>query len=486
MPLKIALVNPVGFKSLSEAGPHLGLAYLAGACRNAGHALRVFDLNHPLSQDESEAARTIAEWTPRIVGLTATSFNVQAARRFAALVRAMLPDAFVIAGGVHPTLAAEHFLSSADGAFDCVAIGEGEVTLVELAACLEGGGNPEKLPGLAFWDADGFRLTPPRRPADLDALSAPDFDGFEPKPDLESWYPVVTSRGCPHACAFCVSKTFWKRSFRARDAASVVDEIRGARARYGSRSIRIYDDNFALDRTRALEICASLRHEGGDLSLVNGVRADSVDDALVAALVEAGLDFTMLGVEDGNPETFEKIGKGETLGDIERAVAIFKRHGVRVEATMVIGLAGATFETTMRSLSFLEHLAIPGHWIVAVPFVGTELLAYAREHGRLLADPLDGFRESMVEHPPLIAFETPEFTHAERLAAYEKTNLVSRNYHFLARPGEDLADAAVRIAVMAQRLDPDSAARHAAAVARKFGLPQPVAPACADAAEVQV
>lgn len=486
MPLKIALANPVGFRSLSEAGPHLGLAYLGGACSEAGHAVRVFDLNHPLSPGEDEAARTIAEWTPRIVGLTVTSFNVQAAHRFGVLLRRMLPDAFMLAGGVHPTLAPEHFLSSGNRAFDCVAIGEGEVTLVELAACLEGGGDPEEVPGLAFLDADGFRLTPPRALACVDALAAPDFDVFEPQPDLESWYPIVTSRGCPHACAFCVSKTFWKQSFRARGAGSVVAEILGARNRYGSRSIRVYDDNFALDRARALEICASLRHEGADLSLVNGVRADSIDDALVAALVEAGLDFTMLGVEDGNPETFEKIGKGETLADIERAVGILKRHGMRTEATMVIGLEGTTFETTMRSLSFLEHLEVPGHWIVAVPFAGTALLDYARRYGRLFSDPLDGFRESMVEYPPLVAFETPEFTRAERLAAYEKTNLVSGNYHFLARTDEHLADAAERIAALARRLDPDNAPLHDAAVVRKFGLPQPTAPACADAGEVRI
>jgi len=472
MPLEIALVNPVGFRSLSEAGPHLGLACLAGACRRAGHRVRVFDLNHPLSGGEEERAGAIADWKPSIVGLTVTSFNAQAARRFALRLRALLPDAFIIAGGVHATLAAGRFLASCK-AFDCVCIGEGEQTLVDLADCIEAGGDPGKVPGLAFREGGGISLSPRREPADLDALAPPDFDVFEPPPDLSAWYPLITSRGCPHSCSFCVSKTFWRRRLRARSAAAVAAEVESAVERYGSQSIRIYDDNFALDRERAIAICKSLGRSapGKAVSLVNGLRADSVDDALVAALVEAGLDFAMIGVEDGHPETFERIGKGETLQDIERAVGVFKRHGVRVEGTMVIGLEGSTYRTTMRSLSFLEDLGISGHWIIAVPFVGTELLRYAAAHGRLLADPWEGFDRSMVDYPPLVAFETPEFPRGQRLAAYEKTNLLCGNYHFLAGAGEDLASAARRIVGTAARIDGANVARHAAAVAAEFGLP---------------
>lgn len=471
---KVALINPRGFGSISERGTHFGLGYLASVCRVHGHEVRVFAFDNMSAVEEASFYTAISNWQPLVVGMTIHSFNLSAAKDLAAQLRRTVDNVCIIAGGVHASSCAESFLRDMGGLFDAVCIGEGELTFPEIIACCEQGEFLESVQGLTLLRAGRIIKTAARQVIEqIDQLPFPDYAAFEPPVSLQERYPIVTSRGCPYGCIFCVSKTFWKRNLRARSPANVVAELRYAKDRYGFHELQIYDDNFTFDKERAIEICRAIVDEKlcVELSLMNGIRADSVDEELAEWLIRAGLKYLMIGVEDGNEATFNLLHKGETLDQITNAIQIFRKLGVCVEATMVIGLPETTFATTMRSLEFLKERDLQGHWIVAVPFWGTELYEYAHSHGRLLLDPRNGFAQSMVNYPPLIAFDTPEFTAEERLLAFETVNCMSENYHFLAGSNEELPRAAERISRRAAKIDPENAERHRRRIREVFCLP---------------
>ena len=115
---------------------------------------------------------------------------------------------------------------------DYAVIGEGEETIVELIAAIEGRGDLSQVKGIGYCENDKFLLTE-KRPEirNLDALPLPDYEGFDYDKFLDAaspgqqfyWdlfdhpreYPIVTSRSCPFPCTFCyhpIGKRYRQRS----------------------------------------------------------------------------------------------------------------------------------------------------------------------------------------------------------------------------------------------------------------------------------
>ena len=89
--------------------PPLGLAYLSAAIKARGHAVTLLDMQGLLMDSEALVGRLNAE-RPRVVGITAMTPTLPVALRVARLARASLPDAYIVLGGIHPTLDPEGVL----------------------------------------------------------------------------------------------------------------------------------------------------------------------------------------------------------------------------------------------------------------------------------------------------------------------------------------------------------------------------------------
>ena len=99
--------------------------------------------------------------------------------------------------------------------FDYGIVGEGEATIVEVANALSADRTPSNVPGVAFRENGEVRLAP-FRPAimNLDSLPFPAWDLLDGFPS--QYHPalfkyvrlpsthIVSSRGCPNKCIFCV------------------------------------------------------------------------------------------------------------------------------------------------------------------------------------------------------------------------------------------------------------------------------------------
>ena len=103
---------------------------------------------------------------------------------------------------------------------------------------------------------------------------------------------LITSRGCPHQCAYCSAHLVMGNSFRTRSPEAILEEMKDCRERYGIRVFDIEDDNFTFDQERAkrlLNLIIETFGEGSlELSAMNGVSFASLDKELLEIMKKAG------------------------------------------------------------------------------------------------------------------------------------------------------------------------------------------------------
>ena len=417
-----AKVLLIDVETVSNNVINIGLASLGAYLKQRGHEVRVLDLNNITVPGSRRARlRKALEWQPHVVGISvlpACTYTYGHALKTLRRARAQSgPDVLYVLGGIGVTVNPEHLLRGARGLADLGIIGEGEITLAEVVETYMRGGDPKTVAGTAYL-AGGELVRQPERPflKNLDSLPFSDFSIFDSVGDRMDEFPIMTSRGCPYNCIFCLNKILSKRTFRWRSARNVVDEIKEGKERYKYDAVYIWDDHFSLKRDRAEEICRMLIDEkvGIKYYLPDGIRADTVTPEFANLLKESGCAGVSIGFEDANPETFVHIKKGEKYEDIVNAIEALKAARVPVRASMVIGLPHTTYESTCVAMENLKKLKIHAEWYLATPFPGTELYDWVEKHGRWLDDPLSlralTFRR--------VVFDTPEFTRSERYRAF--------------------------------------------------------------------
>jgi len=392
-----SMLGRLGRQNLQHPTNLLGLAAELVA---RGHEARLLDLEvvpggaralqHALRTDE-----------PDLVGFSVVTPHVPGARGLAAVARAERPGVFLVAGGPHATALPDDLMDEVPE-LDAVAIGEGDRTLPELCAALEGGGRPADVPGLLL--REGGR-TPPRAPLpDLDAL-APldrrllDWDAYERlgghkgvaspgviRKGIRATQ-VHLSRGCYARCVFCSTNLVWgegaRPGIRRRSVAAVLEEIDRCVADFGVNHLCFEDDTFPPTLGYLDELCAGLIRRGTTWSCnarVDGLRREHFELMRAAGCVK--IDF---GVESGSDRILELNGKLVTRGRVETVFEEARRAGILRTAYLMLGSHVDETPAEVEQTARLARRIDPDYvtFTIACPYPGTGLWEACREHGYL-------------------------------------------------------------------------------------------------------
>jgi hypothetical protein len=267
------------------------------------------------------------------------------------MARELMPNAVILLGGSHPTVAYKHAIQ--ETAFDAVILGEGEKKFLELLDCLESGAPITSVPGVVTRCGPGRCECPAGSSEthvndktdwieDLDSIPSPATDLID-FADYGSSGTLITSRGCPFSCSFCTVHATVGKRFRSRSASSVADEIEHYIRDHGIRRFRIEDDNFTMDRARVLNICREIQRRGLDveLDLPNGMTVVGLTEELADGMAAAGFRSLFLGLETTDPEHLRTIRKGFTSVDkVQDGISLFEARGVSARTTLIVGLLG--------------------------------------------------------------------------------------------------------------------------------------------------
>jgi anaerobic magnesium-protoporphyrin IX monomethyl ester cyclase len=389
-------------------------------------------------------ANRIGEWNPDVViveipfsGWSKTAFEVVNA------VKATKKGIAIVLMGQHPSARPIACLSEPN--VDFVVIGEPENTISELADGLALGKQDYKdIGGLGFKKDGKVTLTEKRAVIEnLDSLPFPARHLLPMKLYNEAvkenplrgeiskpWTIVTTTRGCPYSCVFCSVCILWGRTWRARSPKNVVDEIEHVVKTYGIKQVDFYDENMTLDKKRIAEICDLIVERGLHIEWFtpNGVRADTLDEALLRKMKKAGCKKIRVAPESGVQRIVnEVIGKDLDLKKVEQAVVLCKKVGIKVGCFFVLGMIGETKADIEETIKFAYKLRKLGAdsfiFSIAMPLYGTALYEQAKEGGYLR----EGFCDyALAATEPLI--ETPEFTARNLQELCERANMANPTF----------------------------------------------------------
>jgi len=331
--------------AIGKPYPPLGTITAAAHLRALGHEVGLFD--PMLDQDVSGFAAALADFRPTLVAITDDVFNWftkmclgrmrEAALRMVGQARAA--GARVVVAGHDAADAPDVYLAA--GA-DFVVRGEGELTLGELAARLDGVGDvtPDvgDIPGLVFRQRGLPRRSAPRPLLkDLDQLPLPAWDLVDVARYRDFWrrrhgyfsLNVVTTRGCPYLCNWC-AKPVYGNTYHTRSPDHVLAELRLLRERYAPDHLWFCDDIFGLKSRWLTPFADRVAAEGLATPFLCQTRADLMTEENVAALRRAGCAEAWLGVESGAQTVLDAMDKGITVAQVRGAVARLRAAGIRI------------------------------------------------------------------------------------------------------------------------------------------------------------
>jgi radical SAM superfamily enzyme YgiQ (UPF0313 family) len=447
--MKICLIDPPGM----VRGLNTGLGYLASSLIQEGHQVKVLDLNNN-TRNIKERLNKIRD--SDVIGISVKSSTAPIGCQIAEAVGRK----DLICGGAHVTIDGYTFLKM-NRNFKLGVIGEGEETLVELVGAMENDSNLRDIKGLIFKEGEEI-VANPRRDFidDLDSLPNPNYEVFDSFNGTIVHYPLVTSRGCPHTCIYCCVSEVSGRRWRSRTPERLIEELELAKSKYRTKSFEIVDDNFTHNLSRAKKFCQLLIERRLDMNWAcyNGIRADRLDEELVALMKESGCNAVSIGVESLDNKVFNNIGKGETLKNIRRAISILKKYKIKVEGSFMIGLPGDNLKKTITSIQLCKEMHLnKAMWNLFVPYPGTRAWNWVNTEAKIIRDWTEGFHFGSGIKP---VFETQDFSEAERIHAFKLANTKCKGYFALINAEKSLIGNAFDITQSILKYDARNIASH--------------------------
>jgi hypothetical protein len=336
-----------------------GLRHIHAAVSRAGFQVRSLYVGFDPESDGGlldfrlrvlpELVDTLVRLAPDVVGFSVFSSYIPIIRRAILAIGQRLPKTIIIAGGPGPTLDPQGIENDVDYLFrgECEQAVPIFLGLLANRRALDDCPNVWSIKGnLALGDgspAPGnlvIRNTMLPLVQDLDSLARPDYsdDGshiylnsrhFATSGRMSS-YSMMTSRGCPYACEFCVNPV-QRKAFeglgnfvRRRSAASVVAELTEVkRANPGLERICFYDEVFTTDYHWLLRFADAYPKRVG-LPFFCQTDPRILNERALPLLAGAGMRWLSMGLQ-GSPRVARQFyNRAYTAEDILRVATMGK------------------------------------------------------------------------------------------------------------------------------------------------------------------
>ena len=334
--MKVLLINPP-YPFEESPTPPFGLISLAAFLLKEGVDVRIEDyIVQPYSRERVK--KTLNEFKPDVVGATAVTMTVNRALAILKDYKDENPDIITVMGGPHVTFDADNILLH-NGHVDYIVRGEGEITFTEMLRAIDMGVPVDKVQGISY-HKNGMVTHNENRPLipDINILPYPARHLVSLSKYRAMGFPInmVTSRGCPNKCIFCVGSRMVGRKVRYFDVNRVVDEFE-LLSTMRFKQVNIVDDLFTANKKRCAAICDEIMRRGIRHPWVAFARVDTVSKELLESLKAAGCTTLCFGIESGNQEMLT-ASKDITLEKCRNAVALCNDVGIEPMTSYILGL----------------------------------------------------------------------------------------------------------------------------------------------------
>jgi len=392
--VKVCLVNP---NTAQQGGdPHTGipfmpfpLAYLAGHLERLAHQICVVDaLGDAIHQIHSfgetkirgllpdQAVNQVPHDIDVLVFYARSAESFQPLQAIATRTRERFPRVphIVIENSQAVTsFSLRWVFDKLLDIFDYVVTGESEERMQYLLNYLEGKTDEFEGNGIGRKKGGDVIYEPPLLTSfDLDNAALPNWDhfplenywnlGFSHGPKGGRFLPILSSRGCPYPCKFCVVPDMTARRWRGASPQRIVQEFRYLKDRYNIQELHFEDVNPTIRKDRFQELARLLIKEGPDLNwkLVSGTKIETLDELTISLMAKAGCTYISFSPESGSSRVLKDMEKPFDHELAIRLTQCMKDARVSSQACFVLGYPGEEISDRVKTERYIRKLTKNG------------------------------------------------------------------------------------------------------------------------------
>jgi radical SAM superfamily enzyme YgiQ (UPF0313 family) len=396
--------------------PPLGLAFIAGVLKKAGHYIQVIDCvaEAPnvyysfrdgiiINGMKDEDTIKLIDEDVDIIGFSIMfSGNWIHNRKLIDRVGNSFPKALIIAGGEHVTACPEFcFLQSK--CLDVCVLGEGEETILSLINTVQNEEELSSVNGIAFRSENNTIFLNARRGRirDLNNIQRADWSSFPLRKYTEKnmsygiiskdtlSLPILATRGCPYTCTFCSSPKMWGTRYFMRSPSDVADEMEDLINKYNVANFDFYDLTAIIKKDWIIELCNEIINRGLNITwqIPAGTRSEAIDSEVADWLYRSGCKIITYAPESGSKEVLKRIKKKVKLYNMLKSIRQSSNRGLNVKINFMIGFPGETHKDMLQSILFLIKASWYGVNDMAPatfsPYPGSELFEQLHSEGKI-------------------------------------------------------------------------------------------------------
>jgi anaerobic magnesium-protoporphyrin IX monomethyl ester cyclase len=391
---------------------YLGAGYISAFLKSKGISSSHF-VSDASKKSLDELVSEILSDRPRVVGFTAYLTNYPNVKRLSHAIKKARPETFVICGGPHATFYDDLILRG-NRAIDACVRWEGEYTVHELICALKSGTSLKDIAGITYRCGSRIIRTPERPLIGTDGQKASALD-IIPSPYLTGVVPasqghigVLTSRGCPYRCVYCIFSAMGRATLRFHSIDRVLQELRliAQAVKADQRAqIPFIDDTFSMNLVRTKELLRRIIEASLGLEFYVDTRADRVDEELLYLMRDAGVRAINFGLESAVPRVLREIQKvcprstkekrflpeRDYISCTKRYARLAKRLGIKTSVSVILGLPGERYKDGLKTIHFVRALGVDsyGHNYLIVS-KGTQIYNTADDYGIQIHQDMDG------------------------------------------------------------------------------------------------
>ena len=386
-----------------------GFAYLVASLRSAGHEVCGLNLNNDTSYPSAyemvydRLRRSLQETQPELIGLGGLCTDFTFLKDTIQIIRKLAADVPIVCGGGIINNDAEFVFNVLKPDF-CI-IGDGEEILVQLADMLESGKRDyEQIENLGYWKNNTPQFTKQNfNYIDLDKRCFPDYEPFGIQEMLDEYsmatpylfrytrqnprpMTIVTARGCPFSCTFCMHQKH--PGYRERSVKNIIEEIAFSYERYHFNILIILDELFAVNKLRMKEFCYALsqarRAYGWDFDWLFQTHASvSLDRAVLEMAKASGCYLFSYGLESASPRILASMNKKTKPQQIIKTIEIANSVGIGFSGNFIFGDRAETPGTVRETMDFFSRYCLDIHISLRFiqPYPGSRLFEESMERG---------------------------------------------------------------------------------------------------------
>jgi hypothetical protein len=402
--------------SAAPSGP----VYLAGAVRQAGHEVQIYERLFAVDLT-NELARKISDFQPDVIGISIRLVFGDELDSEASLgtrhtdLRPRIKDivdivrqsssARIVLGGPGFNYYARDWLEYLD--LDYGIRGEGEEAFPMLLKQLSEDGDIYSVPGCVVRLNNVFHSVPPSLVQDLNRQALPAYDllDWQRYAERKIMPAIYTKRGCAFSCTYCPYSKLEGKRYRLKSPQRLISEIRYILRETKSTKVMFCENNFNVPRQHAEAICRALITEKADLQWGTGdLRPTGVNDEFCRLMEESGCFYANLSIESASEKMLRTMKRGYTVRQVRESLKALSRSKIPFGSSLMLGAPGETPETIAETLSVLDDYEIPnGVWVTLGVYLWTDyqdIVAMARQSG-FLKDEKELFNGAVYLSPSL-------------------------------------------------------------------------------------